>query len=462
VLTATSVNYGCVEDFTIQLPIRPAPKGEFSIADTDVCVPEQIEITNSSNILSGTFTSQWDFGDGTTLINDDPTLTHSFSSPRQYKVTLTRTSDYGCTNSFSRTVIVHPDPVPSFVPVSACEGKEIVFYNNSVISAPDLIQSYSWDFGGNATSSLAAPKHIFPGYGTYNVGLTATSNYGCTSTYVGPVTVYRNPVFNLGANVTACQTPFTLNPADDANAFLPAASTFTWFNNQQQAIGNTMEYEANSSGVYRLRIVTPSPEFCQAEIAVPLFLFHPANLGDDLTACSAIVIDAEANLPGEKLRAEETTYEWRRNNVLLSTNQTFNVLESGTYQLTITRTVGGVSCSSSDEVNVTIEVPLGISIPSQQTICQGESLLLEAGVIADSYVWTRLNSGETFEGPTLEVAESGDYQLQVINAGCTAIANTSVIVSPSPTASFTLSSLNVCVGVPFTITDHRFLRMGFR
>ncbi len=40
---------------------------------------------------------------------------------------------------------------------------------------------YVWDFGDGTASTLKAPEHIYPTYGTYNVTLTVEQYYGCRS-----------------------------------------------------------------------------------------------------------------------------------------------------------------------------------------------------------------------------------------------------------------------------------------
>ncbi|NJK94654.1 MAG: PKD domain-containing protein [Bacteroidales bacterium] len=49
--------------------------------------------------------------------------------------------------------------------------------------------SYLWDFGGGITSTSKNPSHTYTAFGTYDVKLTVSSDYGCNSTLSVPAVV---------------------------------------------------------------------------------------------------------------------------------------------------------------------------------------------------------------------------------------------------------------------------------
>lgn len=459
-LTATSVEFGCYESHTVDVLVNPPPTGHFAVQDPDICLVEEAVFTNNSTISSGTLTYQWDFADGNSSTEATPEVRHTYSQPQLYKVSLTRTSNKGCTNVVTRNLTVHPTPVPAFTQLNACDGNEVTFYNNSVIQS-DAIANFLWDFNDGTTSAATAPKHIFPQYGIHSVSLTATSTFGCRNTISGSVEVYRNPVFNLGASVAGCTVPYTIDPSSDVAAYLPAGSTFTWLNAAQEPLANTSQLVVNTSGVYRAVITTPSPQSCTSSIAVPFFIFKPVSLGLDTVACAQIILDAERGLPGEKMNTDQTSYEWRKNGVVVSTQQTITAAETGLYTVTVTRTRAGSSCSSSDDVHVTIELPLTVTLPAQIISCEGQSLLLDAGVVADTYLWTHIDTGAPMgTSSTLSVTQSGTYKLEVTNGTCKASSVSAITISPLPAVSFGVSASSGCVGQPVTLTDYSFTNVG--
>ncbi len=64
-------------------------------------------------------------------------------------------------------------PLPEILAVSVVtDGLTVTFSANITSSLP---VSYAWTFGDGFTSTLAAPEHVYTGYGTYTVTLTVTS-----------------------------------------------------------------------------------------------------------------------------------------------------------------------------------------------------------------------------------------------------------------------------------------------
>lgn len=98
-LTLTAVD-GCVYELENFIPIYPTPVAAFSSSwDEPTNV---VSFTNESTISSGSINLfNWDFGTSTSnLQNPD----YTFPIPDYYNVTLTATSDLGCTNSITQLV----------------------------------------------------------------------------------------------------------------------------------------------------------------------------------------------------------------------------------------------------------------------------------------------------------------------------------------------------------------------
>lgn len=115
----------------------------------------------------------WDFGDGTSSIEQNPI--HTYPGPGAYTVGLTVTDALGATNSTSLVHRVLAPPVPNFTfsPVSPNEGQNVVFDDTSVDpdGGPMLIRNWTWGDGGVWNS---APDPAGKAYGdnkTYTVTL---------------------------------------------------------------------------------------------------------------------------------------------------------------------------------------------------------------------------------------------------------------------------------------------------
>lgn len=120
----------------------------------------------------------WDFGDGTSSTEQNPT--HTYASPGTYTITLTVTNAYG-TDSSSQTLRVAPPSSVSFT--YTVDGPELA--TGTPIRFQGLISSdatsWRWYFGDGATSEERNPTHTYSKTGTYRVTLTATNAHGSIS-----------------------------------------------------------------------------------------------------------------------------------------------------------------------------------------------------------------------------------------------------------------------------------------
>jgi PKD repeat protein len=116
-VTATSAN-GCTATMTgeVVITVNEVPIANFSLVSTYVGINNEIAFTNTS---TGNNTYSWDFGDGASSTEVNPT--HTYTTQGTYTVTLTATNDCG-TATKTETLTV----TPSYCSVSAQNGD---FYN---------------------------------------------------------------------------------------------------------------------------------------------------------------------------------------------------------------------------------------------------------------------------------------------------------------------------------------------
>jgi PKD repeat protein len=137
----------------------------------------------------------WDFGDGAT--GSGPQVTHAYSVPGLYNVTLTITDFVGRSAQTSKriTVIagVGPTALFAFSPTAPLPGQQVNFNASASTAAPgNRIVRYSWDFGDGTprvTSGSPLTSHRYPDAGTYNVTLIVTDDDGRTGLLTLPVPV---------------------------------------------------------------------------------------------------------------------------------------------------------------------------------------------------------------------------------------------------------------------------------
>jgi len=159
---------------------------------TPAAGPAPLAVAFADQSTGDVFAWEWDFGDGQTSSEANPS--HVYAAPGTYDVGLTVTGNGG-SDSLLRTAFVtveDPTPVAAFhgSPLSGFAPLSVAFVDDST----GAIDGWSWDFGDGATSTEAAPVHDYLAEGTFDVALTVSGPAGSDQRVeVGYVTVTEQP-----------------------------------------------------------------------------------------------------------------------------------------------------------------------------------------------------------------------------------------------------------------------------
>jgi gliding motility-associated-like protein len=167
---------------SLNLPsfVNDMPVNVYNYFTTDVVdtCAGTIQFNGHTN-LSGTISWSWDFGDGSTSINQNPQ--HSFVNIKQiYTVKLKITSSVLC-GFVEKTKIISPGGLlvhANFDAISICDSGFVRFTNKSTFF-PEYPEKYEWNFGDGSISSDTSPVHIYQNPGLYNVKLKVKTNASC-------------------------------------------------------------------------------------------------------------------------------------------------------------------------------------------------------------------------------------------------------------------------------------------
>jgi PKD repeat protein len=169
-------------------------KADFSADKTEGDIGLKVRFSNKSR---GNISSyQWEFGDGATSSEENPT--HQYAKNGKFNVKLTVKGE-GASNSKTKKEYIKVIPFADFTPdpehcmlrtpVCRWAGCTIKFSNKS---KGDSLK-YSWDFGDGKTSDEESPKHDYAinhqGMYTRQATLTITSKDGRTDRQKKTVTV---------------------------------------------------------------------------------------------------------------------------------------------------------------------------------------------------------------------------------------------------------------------------------
>jgi PKD repeat protein len=157
---------------------RP-PVASFTISPSQATIKDIICFTDVSTDQDGTLKSwQWDFGDGTSSGQQNPT--HRYSDKGSYAVRLTVTDNKNAKGSVTGAVVIInslPSAGFSLNNTSPAVGEEIQFTDQS-IDPENRTLTYSWDFGDGTLSTLRNPSHDFDEARNHTVRLTVSDDEG--------------------------------------------------------------------------------------------------------------------------------------------------------------------------------------------------------------------------------------------------------------------------------------------
>ena len=182
--------FGCADSVTKTLNLAEAPLANFSATSLCNLTPTQFNFTGTKP--SGALTTfAWNFaGEGTTTVENPSKL---FSLTGKKLITLTLTSNNGCSDITSKEIDIKLQSKADFSTLDVCEGNDAVFTNKSTVAAGNLL--YNWKFGDGKNSISQSPRHLYPtGISqTYNVTLVAIVPGGCSDSINKPISVNAKP-----------------------------------------------------------------------------------------------------------------------------------------------------------------------------------------------------------------------------------------------------------------------------
>ncbi|MEI7802802.1 MAG: gliding motility-associated C-terminal domain-containing protein, partial [Bacteroidota bacterium] len=220
----------------------------------------------------------------------------------------------------------------------------------------------------------------------------SSNTYNCASlTTVG---------VNLGPNLTICNgQPTALDAGNVGSAFLWSTGA------------TTQTISVNTSGTFWVNVSNGN---CQASdtIVISIQNAFAVNLGNDTLICNGQAVTLDAGNPGQ-------TYLWNTGAV----SQTLTVNSSGTFWVA----VGNGNCTVSDTIAITIASAGSLNLGNDTTICNGQTVTLDAANAGSTYQWS---TGAVSQ--TINVNIAGIYAVTVTNACATQTDDINISIALPP------------------------------
>ncbi len=448
-LTVTDAT-GCSSTFTMNNAVQTSSTvSGFNTPDTIyACAPFTVNLSDSS---AGAVSWAWDFGDGTTSGQQNPT--HTYTQPGVYTVSLqTTASGTGCDQDIPNYgVFVISGGIADFTfTVTKCPPYVANFFDSSFNAV-----SWFWEFGDGKTSTLQNPTHTYANPGSYSVSLTITTADGCTVTTKHQYAVNFEPLI-ANPIATTCDTVQPYGVQFYANS--QGATGWLWnFGDSTTSSQPNPIHQFGGPPPYNVTL-TLFNDSCSITLTFPNITIGqgPVELGEDSTfvhepepeeGCAPMLV----HFYNPVLNAVNWLWDFGDGSTSAAQNPSHTYNIPGVYDLTLITTDGwgNVDTLSKPQwVNISgVEASFGIQVNNG---CQHNSVtLVNQSTGGVSYTWnfgdgntsTQTNPQHTY------VNASANYVISLTasdSAGCTDLAMRTFYGIPAE--AIASSEKRICAG----------------
>ncbi|MEM9337489.1 MAG: PKD domain-containing protein [Bacteroidota bacterium] len=440
-LTATS-STGCVDSVTRFVVVNENPVVAFS--QNNVCLGQTMQFINLSTPGAASVQQyDWDFGDGNTSTDQNPS--HLYAAEGTYDVTLEMTTLAGCTRSLTQEVSVGELPEVAFAFDNVCDGQDVRFTNQTTLTAGNL--SYTWNFGDGDTSTDLNPVHRYDQEGTFQVNLQAQTENGCTTNLTQSLTVYNQPVATFTASDECLDSLVRFT-----NATTGTALTFDWdFGDGTTSTDENPVHQYDAPSLYTASLTVTGNEGCSNRFTsrvrihpLPVVNFATQDVCDTVTA-------PFSNF--SSIASGSMTYEWDFGDGATSneTEPAHRYAIAATYPVRLTAT-SDAGCVTYLDKSITVS-PRPQADFTFMEVCDGlptsfqNASTISSGTIG-SFLWEFGDQTSALvENPNKQYLNDGKYDvsLEVTSGfGCTDKVSKEVQVFEEPIADFDVA--NTCIG----------------
>ncbi|MBC8172612.1 MAG: PKD domain-containing protein, partial [Chitinophagales bacterium] len=247
------------------------------------------------NLSTGADDFLWDFGDGTTSDEFEPS--HIFPDTGTYYVTLVAYPGFECADTFVAVIAVYNTLTAGYDFSAGCSGEPVVFEDVSTTTEAGEIILWDWDFGDGGTSTSADPEHDYEIGGTYTVSLTVTTDKGCVSTYSDIVDLLSGPDADFNVD-DVCQN---IAAEFENETTVPAGVTleeYDWdFGDGESSDLENPDHFYDAPGDYEITLIATSSNGCKDTISYDISIgqlpFASAGPDDSVQYLETYFLDGD-------------------------------------------------------------------------------------------------------------------------------------------------------------------------
>jgi PKD repeat protein len=454
-------NMGCTDTVVKQsyIDVINTAAGYVAPPTVQACAPFSASFSNSTPGATGWL---WDFGDGFTSTQQNPT--HTYTGQGFFTVSLIVQTATGCTQFYNQFRTYNIDRIdPGFTFTQGQCAPYTVTFNDTTSNAA----SWLWNFGDNTTSASQNPVHNYPGPGLYTVSLTVTTQSGCSSTIIGSQAIdfagcgsgsngpQGGPV---GSSLTLPPITGCVPLAITFNNLLPGTSSWMWdFGDNSTSSQQDPYHVYTTPGNYTISMIGYYPSGASDTIVYNNYVTANGTIADFTVLppvnCQANVIALNDN----SVNATSWTWDFGDNTTSVQQNPTHTYTNANDNYSIVLLASGPGGCSSM--TSKTIFSSTGIAIwANKYDACFNSPINFFCGSAFSSYYWDfGDNTSSNQQNPTHTYTTGGNYTVTLTatdSYGCphTFTMGSTVIVR-QPVADFTSALTGSCNALAMQFTN---------
>ncbi len=450
------VTYNTAGTYDVMLTVTNAA-GTDMISLSNYIVVDDVPSIGFSSMVSGStvdFTNtttnatsySWDFGDGNTSTDANPT--HTYAMDGSYTVTLTATNNCGTVTTTDNVNIgTAPNAGATANVTSGCAPLTVQFTDQSSANTT----AWSWTFPGGtpATSTMENPMVTYSTAGTYDVMLTVTNSTGTDMlTLSNYITVNDVPSVGFGSMVNGTMVSFN-NTSNNA-------TSYSWDfgdGNSSTAANPTHTYATDGTYDVTLTATNPCGSVTSMETVVIVTAPTAGFSADNVSGCVPLIVQFN-----NQSSANATGWSWSfpGGNPATSTmeNPTVTYNTAGTYDVTLTVTNAAGMDISTQTSYITVD-----PMPSPSfTVLRSDftANFTNTSTDATSYSWDFGDGNSSTDvNPSHTYTMEGTYivTLTATNPCGTMTFTQEVEITLGPQAGFTADVTEGCAPLTVAFSD---------
>ncbi|WP_456460883.1 PKD domain-containing protein [Reichenbachiella sp.] len=262
---------GCRDTVTSTINVLLAPAANFEV-DLGCINTETIFLDKSEGDFSNPIT-QWIWTIDGSLASYSSSFGEVYNDAGDHTISLLVRSANSCQSVHNDNFTINELPVVDFTVEKACDNESTVF-QDATNSSSAAIESYSWQFDNQGSSTSNPATYQFTSAGSYTVGLNIVDETGCEGSIQKTVTIHPSPTAIINASSDIGPAPLMIDFTDESQS---TQSSFWLFGDEDESTSseNNPQFTYTDEGDYTAQLISTNDLGCRDTTSLAITVADP-------------------------------------------------------------------------------------------------------------------------------------------------------------------------------------------